>query len=181
MTSDLALQLGQIRAKSSNSLNLKAQKKAHSQSLLFESRVAASQDFDTVYQICYEGFKELCRLDPRFTRFSGNIFSEQSKQEDRTLMTESQNKKLDSILEVFLGLVGSWLLLKPAVQAVEWTVRRFRYNLVLASRSYRDNLTAYLGSRSTPLMILSWLSSHIIRFPYSPLCSRSCRAVSHRS
>ena len=126
MTSALASQLAQIRAKSTNSLDLRAQKKAHSQSLLFESQIAATQEFDTLYQFCYEGFIALCKLDPRFTDFSGSIFSEQSKLEDRTLLTEAQNKRLDSILESFLGLVGSRLLLKPALQAVEWIVRRFR-------------------------------------------------------
>ena len=126
MASVLASQLAGIRAKSSNSLDLKAQKKSHSQSLLFEPQLAARQDFDTLYQICYEGFIELCRLDPRFTDFSESLFSEQSKLEDRTLFTEAQNKRLDSILENFLGLVGSRLLLKPALQAMEWIVRRFR-------------------------------------------------------
>ena len=126
MTSILASQLTQIRVKSSNSLDLKAQKKAHSQSLLFEPQIAAIKEFDTLYQICYEGFIELCQLDSRFADFSRSIFSEQSKLEDRTLLTEAQNKRLDSILESFLGLVGSRLLLKPALQAVEWIVRRFR-------------------------------------------------------
>lgn len=126
MTSALASQLAQIRAKSTNPLDLKAQKKAHSQSLLFEPQIAATQEFDTLYPICYEGFTALCKLDPRFTDFSGSIFSEQSKLEDRTLLTEAQNKRLDNILEDFLGLVGSRLLLKPALQAVEWIVRRFR-------------------------------------------------------
>ena len=135
MSSALVSQLGQIRVRSSNSLNLKAQKKAHSQSLIFEPSIAATQDFDTIYQLCHEGFRELCHLDSRFIRFSGNIFSEQSKQEDRTLMTESQNGKLDIHLEGFLGLVGSRLLLKPAIQAVEWTVRRFRYTCVWTNRT----------------------------------------------
>ena len=126
MTSTLASQLAQIRVKSTNSLDLKAQKKAHSQSLLFEPRIAAAQDFDILYQLCQEGYIELCRLDPRFTDFSGTLFSEQSKLEDRTLMTESQNQRLDSVLEDFLGLVSCRLLLKPALQAVEWTLRRFR-------------------------------------------------------
>ena len=126
MTSTLASQLAQIRVKSTNSLDLKAQKKAHSQSLLFEPRIAAAQDFDILYQLCHEGYIELCRLDPRFTDFSGTLFSEQSKLEDRTLMTESQNQRLDSVLEDFLGLVSCRLLLKPALQAVEWTLRRFR-------------------------------------------------------
>lgn len=126
MASALQAQLAQIAAKSSNSLDLKAQKKAHSQSLLFEPRVAATQDFDTIYQICYEGFQELCLLDSRFMSFARNIFSEQSKQEDRTQMTAAQNSELDEVLEDFLGLVGARLLLKPAQKAVEWLIRRFK-------------------------------------------------------
>ena len=126
MASALQAQLAQIAAKSTNSLDLKAQKKAHSQSLLFDPPVAATQDFDTIYQICYEGFQELCQLDSRFISFARNIFSEQSKQEDRTQMTAAQNSELDDVLEDFLGLIGARLLLKPAQKAVEWLVRRFK-------------------------------------------------------
>ena len=126
MATSLGSQLAKIRAQSTNSLDLKAQKKAHSQSLLFDARVAATQDFDSIYQICYEGFEELCRLDSRFVEFASNVFSEQSKLEDRTQMTAAQNQQLDVVLEQFLGLVGSRLLLKPALKAVEWLVRRFR-------------------------------------------------------
>ncbi len=126
MTTTLAAQLAEIRASTTNSLDLKAQKKAHSQSLLFEARVAATQDFDTIYQICYEGFQELCKLDARFIGFANNIFSEQSKQEDRTQMTVTQNEQLDIALEEFISLTSSKLLLKPALKALEWLVRRFR-------------------------------------------------------
>lgn len=126
MSTAIAAQLAQIRAKSTNSHDLKAQKRAHSQSLLFDPPAAAAQDFDVVHQICYEGFKELCRLDSRFSKFAGNIFSEQSKYEDRAQMTAVQNQQLDAVLEGFLTLVGSKILLKPAIKAVEWLVRRFR-------------------------------------------------------
>ncbi|KAL9633734.1 MAG: hypothetical protein Q9164_004523 [Protoblastenia rupestris] len=126
MTTKLAAQLARIRANSTNPLNLKAQKKAHSQTLLFEPHVAATQEFDTIYQICYEGFEDLCRLDSRFIVFAKNLFSDQSKQEDRTQMTDAQNRQLDGVLECFLGLVGAKLLLKPALKAVEWLIRRFR-------------------------------------------------------
>ena len=126
MATALTAQLAQIRAKTTNSLDLKAQKKAHSQSLLFDPPVAATQDFDTIYQVCCEGYQELCQLDSRFNSFARNIFSEQSKQEDRTQMTAEQNQELDVVLEKFLGLVGGRLLLKPAIKAVEWLVRRFR-------------------------------------------------------
>ncbi|QSS51038.1 U3 small nucleolar RNA-associated protein [Histoplasma capsulatum var. duboisii H88] len=126
MASSLTAQLSQIAATSTHQLDLKAQRVAHSKSLLFEQRNAVSQSFDTIYQICYEGFQELCALDSRFARFRRTIFNEQSKTEDRLEMNAEQNKELDIVLEEFLALVGSRLLLQPAIKSVEWLVRRFR-------------------------------------------------------
>lgn len=126
MATVLAAQLAEIRSKSSNPLDLKAQRKSHSQSLLFDPPYAANQDFETIFQLCYEGFIDLCRIDSRFKPFAKSLFSEQSKQEDRNLMTQSQNDHLNVLLEEFLCLVGGRLLLKPGLQAVEWLVRRFR-------------------------------------------------------
>ncbi len=129
MASSLALQLSQIAATATHSHNLKAQRSAHAQSLIFDPKVASVQDFDTIYQICHEGYQELCLLDPRFARFTRSIFNEQSKTQERTQMTAKQNEELDAVIEDFLGLVGGKLLLKPAFKAVEWLVRRFRYAL----------------------------------------------------
>lgn len=126
MATSLAAQLAQISTNSTNTLNLKAQKSAHSKSLIFEPRVAASQSFDTIYTLCHEGFQELCLLDGRFLEFQRNIFSEQSREEDRTQMTATENSELDKRLEAFLGLVGSRLRLTPGIKAVEWVIRRFR-------------------------------------------------------
>ncbi|KAK0940620.1 snoRNA-binding rRNA-processing protein utp10 [Friedmanniomyces endolithicus] len=126
MATALQQQLAAIAANSTHQLDLKAQKARHSKSLLFEPRDAASQGFDTIYQICYEGFEELCMLDARFSAFGQSLFSERSKSEDRTQMTAAENGELDRMLGSFLGLVGARLLLKPAMKAVEWLVRRFR-------------------------------------------------------
>ncbi|KAK3678783.1 snoRNA-binding rRNA-processing protein utp10 [Recurvomyces mirabilis] len=126
MATALQQQLAAIAANSTHQLDLKAQKTRHSKSLLFESRDAASQSFDTIYQICIEGFEELCMLDIRFAGFGRNLFSEQSKNEDRTQMTAAENAELDKTAESFLGLISGRLLLKPAMKAVEWLVRRFR-------------------------------------------------------
>jgi U3 small nucleolar RNA-associated protein 10 len=126
MTS-LQKQLAAIAASSTHQLDLKAQKLAHGKSLLFEPRVAASQSFENVYLICYEGYRDLCALDPRFVQFSRSLFSEQSKVEDRTQMTQKENDKLNGVLEAFMTMVGPRLLLKPAEKALEWLVRRFRY------------------------------------------------------
>lgn len=126
MTSAFAAQLGQIAATSTNELDLKAQKAAHSQSLIFEPKIAGSQDFETIYQICLEGFQDLCQLDQRFLDFHRNIFNPQSKDQDRIQMTAHENEALDSVLEQFLSLVGSRLLLRPAVKTLEWLIRRFK-------------------------------------------------------
>lgn len=130
MASSLVKQLSRIAANSTNSLNIKAQKAAHAKSLIFEPRVATSQSFDTLYTLCHEGFEELCLIDSRFLEFQRDIFSEQSQEKDRTQLTETQNAELDMRLETFLGLVGGFLRLNPAVKAVEWLIRRFRLELL---------------------------------------------------
>ncbi|KAK3705231.1 snoRNA-binding rRNA-processing protein utp10 [Vermiconidia calcicola] len=126
MATRLQQQLSLIASKSTHQLDLRAQKARHSQSLLFSPRDAATQSFDSVYQICYEGFEELCALDGRFERFAGNLFAEQSRYEDRSQMTAGKNGELDRVIEAFLGLVSGRLLLRPGMKAVEWCVRRFR-------------------------------------------------------
>jgi U3 small nucleolar RNA-associated protein 10 len=126
MATALAAQLAQIAANSKSTLDLKAQKAAHSKSLIFEARVAAAQSFNNLYSICREGFDELCRLDARFTPFAHTLFSEQSRDEDRSQMTAAENAELDKRIDLFLRLVGGRVLLMPAVKAVEWLVRRFR-------------------------------------------------------
>ena len=126
MATSLAAQLSKIAANSTLSLNLKAQKAAHSKSLIFEPRVAASQSFDTLYTLCHEGFQELCLLDGRFLEFQRSIFSEQSQEVDRAQLTAAENVELDKKIEAFLGLVGGRLRLSPGIKAVEWLIRRFR-------------------------------------------------------
>ncbi|CAK7263803.1 snoRNA-binding rRNA-processing protein utp10 [Sporothrix epigloea] len=126
MTSSLAAQLAQIAVKSKISLDVKAQKAAHSKSLLFEPRVAAAQSFQSVHVVCRDGFDELCQLDERFVPFGNTLFSELSQDEDRTMMDEAENKELDRKIESFLRLCGSKLRLLPAIKSIEWLIRRFR-------------------------------------------------------
>ncbi|KAG9232555.1 hypothetical protein BJ875DRAFT_74427 [Amylocarpus encephaloides] len=159
MATTLAAQLSQIAANSTNSLNLKAQKAAHSKSLIFEPRVAASQSFNTLYNLCHEGFQELCLLDRRFLEFQRNIFNERSQDQDRTQMTEAENEKLNQRLESFLGLVGGRVRLTPGAKAVEWLVRRFRIH------EYNTHflLTTFLPYHTLPIFstLMSILPSRI--------------------
>ncbi|KAJ5918008.1 U3 small nucleolar RNA-associated protein 10 [Penicillium verhagenii] len=181
MASSLAAQLSQIAAKSTHELDLKTQRIAHSQSLIFDYSVAGTQDFDTVYDICYDGFRELCSLDGRFEEFERSIFSEQSKAEDRTQMNASQNQELDAVIENFLALVGGRLQLSPAVKAVDWLVRRFRsheYNttfMVMTFLPYHTtplflNLLSILPSDLTPtLKMLYPYKTGLINPPRHPI------------
>jgi U3 small nucleolar RNA-associated protein 10 len=125
--SALAKQLAAIAANSTHQLDLKSQRSTHGKSLLFEAKVAVSQDFDTLFQICYEGWEDLCTLDRRFVLYANSLFSEQSKGQERGQMSAAQSKEVDLVLQSFLGLVSSRLLLKPAQKAVEWLIRRFQY------------------------------------------------------
>ncbi|QIW95823.1 hypothetical protein AMS68_001341 [Peltaster fructicola] len=126
MATALQQQLAVINARSTDQLNLKAQKARHSQSLLFEPREAGSQSFDTLFQICQEGFAELCQLDRRYAPFVRNLFAEDSVNTEREHMTATENKELDATIEQFLSLVSGKLLLRPAQKSVEWLVRRWR-------------------------------------------------------
>ncbi|KAK4985932.1 snoRNA-binding rRNA-processing protein utp10 [Elasticomyces elasticus] len=165
MATVLQQQLAAIAAKTTNQLDLKAQKAAHSKSLLFETSTAAGQTFDTLYQICYEGFQELCALDGRFANYGRNIFSEQSKREERTQMTSKENEELDLVLRNFLGLVSGRLLLKPGLKAVEWLVRRFRYTttcttvLCAVHKRVADRILS-VHEYNTDWLILSFLPYH---------------------
>ena len=122
----LQQQLSAIAANTSNQIDLKTQRRAHSKSLLFEPKVASDQDFNTIYGICYDGFVELCALDVRFSAFQSTLFSQQSVNEDRLQFNAEENNQLNQTLTSFMGLIGGRLLLRPAVKAIEWLVRRFR-------------------------------------------------------
>ncbi|KAM0301160.1 hypothetical protein HYE67_007015 [Fusarium culmorum] len=126
MATSLAAQLAQVAANSKSTLNVKAQKAAHSKSLIWEPRVAATQSYQNLYTTCIQGFEELCQLDARFAPFHSTIFSEESQNQDRTQLTAAENEELDRRVEAFLRLAGSRLRLMPAIKSIEWLIRRFR-------------------------------------------------------
>ena len=129
MTTAFAQQLRQIAAKSTNELDLRSRREAHAESLIFERNIAVKQDWETLYQICIEGFQELCLLDGRFKDFERNLFALSSKDQDREQLNKSQNEGLDGVVEQCLQALGSRLTLRPGIKALEWLVRRFRIHV----------------------------------------------------
>lgn len=83
MVSDLASQLANISAGNTTVLDRKKRKKLHSASLIFEPQEASTQDYETIFSIGIEGLTDLEQLDPRFSAFRNNIFSESSITVDR--------------------------------------------------------------------------------------------------
>jgi U3 small nucleolar RNA-associated protein 10 len=178
MTSAFVAQLNEIASKSRNELDLKAQKTAHSESLIFDKSIARSQDIETIFQICIEGFEDLCKIDARFLEYRRNLFSQQSKTQERDQMTADQNAELDTVIEACLGLLGGRLLLNPAVKAAEWLVRRFRYAecsildagcWMLNLHCHHSPLTPSLQSTRAQHFIPS---PHLIALPYNSSLSQ---------
>lgn len=147
MVSAFASQLQAIAKNSSHELDLKVPRNAHAESLLFERDVAVKQDYETIYNICNEGYRELCQLDHRFHDFDRNLFSEQAKNQDRDQMSRSENEALDLVLKRCLMLLGGRLLLKPALKALEWLIRRFRVHV----QNVDDLLYTVLPYHETPV------------------------------
>lgn len=167
MPTSLSAQLAQIAAGSKTTLDVKAQKAAHAKSLIFEPRIAAAQNYQALYTICREGYDELCHLDARFSTFASTLFSEQSQNEDRSQMTAAEGAELDKKVESFLRLVGGRLRLMPAIKAVEWLIRRFRYARHIAAQPQLHFLllTSPIGPTSTTRPPSSQLSCRTTLYP----------------
>ena len=129
MATAFARQLQAVALNTSHEFDLRARRNAHAESLIFPKEVAVKQDWDTLYQICVEGCYELCQLDNRLNQFERNLFSEQSKDQDRDQLNKTQNEALDSVIEQCLELLGPRLVLRPGVRCLEWLVRRFRIHV----------------------------------------------------
>ncbi|RMD42965.1 hypothetical protein DV735_g2144, partial [Chaetothyriales sp. CBS 134920] len=129
MATSFARQLRTIALNSSHELDIRARRIAHAESLIFPSEVAVKQDWDKLYQICVEGYYELCQLDSRLEDFERNLFSEQSKEQDREQLNQSQNEALDTVITQCLQILQSKLMLRPAVRCLEWLIRRFRIHV----------------------------------------------------
>ncbi|KIW84737.1 hypothetical protein Z517_00125 [Fonsecaea pedrosoi CBS 271.37] len=147
MTSTFVAQLRTIAANSTSELDLRARRGAHAESLIFDRSVAVKQDWETIYHVCVEGFRELCLLDTRLHEFEQNLYSPQSKTQDRELLNKTQNEALGLVIDRCLTLLGSKVLLRPGLKAVEWLVRRFRVHV------YNTDvlLATFLPYHETPL------------------------------
>ena len=123
MTS-LARQLERLAIPGQPSLRQLVSKKRPS--LLFDRREAADMDADTFFSLGRNGLEELIGIDHTFSQFEDSLFTESSKEFERSVQTPDVLVELDRNLSVFLRRISPYLLLKPAQKCLEWLVHAYR-------------------------------------------------------
>ncbi|OBA22662.1 hypothetical protein METBIDRAFT_38153 [Metschnikowia bicuspidata var. bicuspidata NRRL YB-4993] len=143
--SSLSQQLQAISAKNASvALDRKSRAYVHSQSLIFDPKVAAAQDFDYIHQIACEGLEELVQIEPRFARFSQTLFLEASVTFDRNVLLKDVVAQAEKNAVAFINMAAPYFALSPALKAMEWLVRRYHVNihhpepLLLAALPYHN-------------------------------------------
>lgn len=123
MSTSLAEQLRRLAAPQTSILDQRDKKKP---SLLFEPKEAATFERATVLDIGRSGLKDLIKINPKFEIFEMTIFSQSSLRFERAVQTQIENDQLNDIIRNFLHLISPHFLLKPAQQALEWLINRYR-------------------------------------------------------
>lgn len=129
MTS-LADQLAGIAQQSKAiALDRKRRTKIHSVSFLHDPKIAATQDYESIYYDSLDALHRLQTLDHRFIKFENKIFSETSIQIDRQVQSKEENDNLNKTIDAFLSLLSPYWHLAITIRAAEWPLRRFQMNI----------------------------------------------------
>ena len=101
--------------------------KHKSASLLFSSEDAKKVDYETSLNLAVNGVMELVNHEPSFSTFlDGNgLFGPTSASRDRLMQGKEENRSIDREIELFLMKLGKFGMLKAAVKALEYLVRRY--------------------------------------------------------
>lgn len=95
-------------------------------SLLYCPKEAAALDREDVYEVGLKGLQELIAINPKFRVFKRNLFDHDSISMEREMHTKEDNTKLDEIIKQFLYLLSPYFQLKPAHEALEWLIHRYK-------------------------------------------------------
>ncbi|EDO18501.1 hypothetical protein Kpol_2001p1 [Vanderwaltozyma polyspora DSM 70294] len=129
--SSLKDQLAQVaQSNSTVALDRKRRQKLHSASLIYNTKTAATQDYDFIYESALKALDELIEIEPKFKVFQKTLFSETSMAIDRNVQTKDEIKDLDNAIFGFLMLASSKWQLTPTLYATEWLVRRFQIHIL---------------------------------------------------
>ncbi|KAK0200852.1 hypothetical protein DFS33DRAFT_1386800 [Desarmillaria ectypa] len=127
MASSLARQLAQ-GASLNNALLVDRSRRKAGESYLFTGGEADLHDLESIYALGTNGFLQLVSITPALSKFEGPLFSDASKETDRTLLPVEAVAKLDETIGAFLVQLGPYLMEAPTGKIIEWLVKRFRIN-----------------------------------------------------
>ena len=126
MVSSLATQLAQAASVNAQLLSSRSSTKLTTVSYLFSSREAADHDLDTILALAQNGLAQLCAVNSGLSAIPRDLFSDSSRNTDRTLLPHDELAQLNKDLATVLRLISPYLLQSPAAKIIEWLVRRFR-------------------------------------------------------
>ncbi|XP_026432640.1 uncharacterized protein At3g06530-like isoform X2 [Papaver somniferum] len=146
MATTLEAQLRVI--KSLNNLEIKSTKKPFTNpSILYDPRVAADLDIDSLYSIAISSLDVLVKSELRFEAYKNSLFSYKSRELNRVLQGRVENEEIDVSISSYLRLLSGYLLVDSALHTLEYLVRRYMvhvYNideLVNCALPYHDTAT----------------------------------------
>lgn len=121
----LAAQLAQNTSLNASLLVDRSRRKPTT-SYLFTGKDADELDLESIYALGVNSLLSLSSVEPKLRKFEDDLFSEQAKETDRTLLTKERITELDERIEEFLWVLGPHLMEPPTAKILEWLVRRFR-------------------------------------------------------
>lgn len=121
----LAAQLAQNASLNASILVDRSRRKPAA-SYLFTGKGADEHDLEAIYALGVNSLLSLSSVEPKLRKFEDDLFSEQAKGTDRTLLTKEMITELDEKIEEFLWVLGPYLMEPPTAKILEWLVRRFR-------------------------------------------------------
>src|SRR5260221_4230740 len=94
----LAAQLSQ-NASLNASLLVDRSRRKPTTSYLFTGKDADELDLESIYALGVNSLLGLCSVEPKLRKFEDDLFSEQAKETDRTLLTKERIAELDERIE----------------------------------------------------------------------------------
>jgi U3 small nucleolar RNA-associated protein 10 len=116
-------------------------------SFLYDKKEAAAIDCDTHLRIANRGFKKLAKLNPDLLEFK-DLFSEQSKEVERSTLHKEENNELSSSIRKFIhNSVVPFFMLNDCHETLEYLIYKFYVHTYQAD----DLLCALLPYHETRL------------------------------
>ncbi|XP_074294741.1 uncharacterized protein At3g06530-like [Silene latifolia] len=113
-------------------------------SILYDPKEAADIDIDQIFDLACAGLEVLSNIDERFRNYKNDLFNPKSREVNRELMSDEENKGINATISSYLRLLGGHLQSSSAYKTLEFLIRRYKihvYNieeLILCALPYHD-------------------------------------------